>query len=87
MTIEFVKDEKDYVQVKMIGENRALCALIVQQLSENSDIEFTGCTEDHPLLGNPILTVKGKSPKKNLAEAIEEVKKNITELEKAVDKL
>jgi len=87
MAIEFIKDEKDYIQVKMVGENRAICALVARQLSENSEVEFAGCSEDHPLLGNPILTVKGKGAKKNLAEAIDEAKKQIAELEKAVASL
>lgn len=87
MKLEFITDEKDEVKVKLVGEDKALGNLVVEKLVENKDVEFAGCVDDHPLLGNPVVTVKGKGAKKHLSEAIEEVKKDLKELEKQVEKL
>ena len=87
MKLEFLKDEKDEVKVKLVGEDKAVCALVVEKLAGEKEVEFAGCTDDHPLLGNPVITVKGKGAKKHLNEAIDEVKKDLKELQKQVDKL
>ncbi len=87
MKLEFLTDEKDEVKVKLLGEDKAICALVVEKLVANKDVEFAGCNDDHPLLGNPVITVKGKGAKKSLAEAVDEVKKDLKELEKQVEKL
>ena len=87
MKLEFLKDEKDEVKVKLVGEDKAVGALVVEKLVENKDVEFAGCTDEHPVLGNPIITVKGKGAKKHLVEAVDEAKKDLKELEKQVEKL
>ncbi len=87
MKLEFLKEEKDEVKVKLVGEDKAICALVVEKLVGNKDVEFAGCNDDHPLLGNPVITVKGKGAKKHLVEAVDEVKKELKELEKQVEKL
>ncbi len=87
MKLEFLKDEKDEIKVKLVGEDKALCGLVVEKLANNKDVDFTGCADDHPTTGNPIITVKGKSAKKQLKDAVDEVKDELKELEKAVEKL
>lgn len=87
MKLEFIKDEKDEVKVKLVGEDKALCSLVVEKLVEIKEIEFAGCVDDHALLGNPVITVKGKGARKNFVEAVDEVKKDLKELEKHVEKL
>lgn len=87
MKLEFLKDEKDEVKVKLVGEDKALGSLVVQKLVENKEVEFAGCTDEHPLLSNPIITIKGKNAKKSLVDAVDEVKKELKELEKQVEKL
>ncbi|MFH1247114.1 MAG: RpoL/Rpb11 RNA polymerase subunit family protein [Candidatus Micrarchaeota archaeon] len=87
MKVEFLKDEKDEVKVKLVGEEKSLGNLIVQKLVENKDVEFAGCDDDHPLLANPVITIKGKNARKSLATAVDEVKKELKDLEKQVEKL
>ncbi len=87
MNVEFLKDEKEEVKVKLIGEDKALGALVVEKLGEEKDVEFAGCTDEHPTIGNPVITVKGKNCHKHLAEAVESVRKQLKELEKEVEKL
>ena len=87
MKLEFLKDEKDEVKVKLVGEDKAVCGLIVETLSKEKEVEFAGCTDDHPTIGNPVITVKGKNAKKQLVDAIEQVRKELKELQKQVDKL
>ncbi|MFH0713189.1 MAG: RpoL/Rpb11 RNA polymerase subunit family protein [Candidatus Micrarchaeota archaeon] len=87
MKVEFIKDEKDEIKIKLMGEDKAICALVVEKLAGDKEVEFAGCNDDHPLLGNPVLIVKGKSPKKHLTDAIDEVKKELKDLEKTVEKL
>ncbi len=87
MNVEFLKDEKDEVKVKQVGEDKALGSLVVEKLGEEKDLEFAGCTDEHPTLGNPIITVKGKNAKKHLTEAVESVRKELKELAKEVEKL
>ncbi len=87
MKIEFLKDEKEEVKVKLVTGDKGLCSLVVEKLAANKDIEFAGCADDHPLLGNPVITVNGKSAKKHLIDAVEEVKKELKDAEKAVEKL
>ncbi len=87
MKLEYLKDEKDEIKVKLVGEDKALGALVVEKLAKEKEVDFAGCADEHPMLGNPVITVKGKSAKKKLTEAIEEVKKELKELEKTVSKL
>ena len=87
MKLEYLKDDKDEVKVKLTGEDKAVCALVVEKLAENKDVEFAGCNDDHPILGNPVITVKGKGAKKHLVDAVDEVRKQLKELEKIVEKL
>lgn len=86
MDVEVVKDEKDMAEVKFIGENRALANLVASQLLEDG-VEFAGSREEHPLIPNTILVVKGKGGLKLIAKATSEVKTQIAEAKKLVAKL
>ncbi len=87
MKLEFLKDEKDEVRVKLVGEDTSIGLLVVEKLAANKTVDFAGCNDDHPLLGNPVIVVKGKGAKKQLIDAVDEVKKELKDLEKAVEKV
>ncbi len=86
MDVEGVQDEKDLAEVKFIGENRAVANLIASQLFEDG-VEFAGTREEHPLIPNTILVVKGKGALKSISKAVSEVKEQLAEAKKLAAKL
>jgi len=86
MDVEVVKDEKDLIEIKFIGENRAISNLIASQLLEDG-VDFAGVREEHPLITNTILVVKGKTVLKAVGRAVSSVKEQVVEVKKLASKL
>lgn len=88
MEINIVNQDKTLLEFEIIGADSALLEMIVERLSDNSAIEFVSCKVDHPLIGKPRIVVRAKN--KDALEltlaAIEEIKKDASELKKMLDK-
>ena len=64
MEIEVVKDTKLELEMIIHGENHSLCNVLRKYLMEDSDVEYAVYGIDHPLTGEPIMTIKTKRTKR-----------------------
>lgn len=85
MEVKFIKKEKDFVEIEFVGADIAIPQLIVAKLNEDKGVEFAGFKKEHPIVGNPKITVKSK--KKDAAaivlEKIEEIEAEVEEFKKS----
>jgi len=86
LKIEVLKDEKDYLEVMLPGEDLGFANFIVEQLLKSGGV-FAAASVDHPIKGNPVIRIKGKDPKKSLSKAVDAAKKELSSAVAAVKKL
>lgn len=86
MEIEFLKEEKDDIEVKL--ENVTLAEILRVYLNEDSSVTFAAWKREHPS-EKPILAVKtkGKSAKKAINDAINSIVKELDKAEAEFKKL
>ena len=70
--IEHVKSE---LRIELGGEEHGLCNLLRKTLLEESSVEFAGYNIEHPLLAQPIVSIKTKRRQAHivLKEALEKM--------------
>ena len=86
MDVSFVKKEKDEWQVKLAGVDLGFASLVAERLLQSKSVLFAAAVLDHPLKGNPMLTVRAKDPAKELGKAIEAVNEDLSALGSALKK-
>jgi DNA-directed RNA polymerase subunit L len=86
MELKILKDEDDYLEIMLMNEDLGFANLIVEKLLSIKHVNFAAAQYEHPLKGNPIIKIKSKEPYKDLKKAIEGVREEFTELEKALKK-
>ena len=77
MKLTFVKEEKDYVEVRLDGEDLGLVNMVAMELVNTNSAAFADASLDHPITANPVLRVRGKDAKKEIAKAAESIAKRI----------
>jgi DNA-directed RNA polymerase subunit L len=80
MNVQIVKEEKDFVEVKLSGEDLGLANLVAQELVSSGAAEFAYASLDHPITANPVLRVRAKDAKKEIARAAAAVAKKLDAL-------
>lgn len=56
--MQILKNEKDYAEVKMEGEDVGFINALKEMLFEDPDVEFAAYRMDHPQVSPPILIVR-----------------------------
>ena len=82
MEIEVVKDTKLELEMIIHGENHSLCNVLRKYLMEDDDVEYAVYGIDHPLTGEPIMTIKTKRshrPRDSLLKAAQRLKEETAE--------
>jgi DNA-directed RNA polymerase subunit L len=87
LKIEVLNSEKDRFDVLLHGEDLGFANMIVEKLLESKSVSFAAAEYDHPIKGNPIIRVKAKDAKKELAKAVESVEKELSEARAQLAKL
>ncbi len=88
MEVDVIKEDKDLIEVKIIGEGHTLCNLIRQELSDSEGVSFSSYNLKHPLVSSPILSLKvekGK-PRKILLDAVVSLKTKTKHLKSLLNK-
>ncbi len=88
MEIEFVKDTKLELEIIVHGENHSLCNVLRKYLMEDNDVEYAVYGIDHPLTGEPIMTIKTKRtkrPRDSLLKAAQRLKEETAEFKGLVE--
>ena len=80
MEIKILKEEKDDLEISI--DNLTIAELLRVYLNKQDDIELAAWKREHPSKA-PILKIKtkGKSAKKALEQAIEDIEKELDKIE------
>lgn len=87
LDIEVIKNEENFMEFRIIGEDHTLCNVLRDALLQNNKVKVAAYRIDHPLLDRKrpmfIINTDGSiSPKDALLEAIKNVEKDIKGLKK-----
>ncbi|MCQ2977641.1 MAG: DNA-directed RNA polymerase subunit L [archaeon] len=88
MEIEIIKDKTLELEMIIHGENHSMCNVLRKYLMEDSDVEYAVYGIDHPLTGEPIMTIKTKRtkrPKNSLLKAANRLKDEVAEFKSLVE--
>jgi len=88
MEIEVVKDSKLELEMIIHGENHSLCNVLRKYLMEDEDVEYAVYGIDHPLTGEPIMTIKTKRkkrPRNSLLKAATRLKEETAEFKGLIE--
>lgn len=78
--LKFLVEEKDEISVLLEDYDLGYVNLVVEKLLQDKDVGFAAVDYLHPTQRIPVLKVKAKNPKKAVADALEEVKKEVSGL-------
>lgn len=89
MEISIVKEEKNLIEVNLVGESHTLCNALRGELWNIDGTSFVSYNLKHPLVGSPVfaLQVKKGNPKKVLASAADSLKGKTKELRSLLKKI
>jgi len=77
--MKVIKDTKNELEIEITGETHTLCNALRKALMEDKDVKSAAYGIDHPIVGEPVLYIKAKNPKKSLKKAAETIKKQCDE--------
>ena len=88
MEIEVIKESKLELEMTIHGENHSLCNVLRKYLMEDNDVEYAVYGIDHPLTGEPIMTIKTKRtkrPRDSLLRAAQRLKEETAEFKELLE--
>ncbi|WP_303335746.1 DNA-directed RNA polymerase subunit L [Methanobrevibacter sp.] len=86
--IEIIEDKTLELTFIVHGESHGICNALRHNLMKNPDVEYAVYNIDHPLTGEPEMTIKtkrGKRPRIVLKQAAEELLEETDELKKLIE--
>ena len=89
MEVKILKEDKELLELEIIGEDSTLCNVLRNELNTFEDVSFASYNIKHPLISNPVFAVKSKKgkPKKLLLDAVESLKAKTKEMRALLAKL
>ncbi|MCX6803600.1 MAG: DNA-directed RNA polymerase subunit L [Candidatus Diapherotrites archaeon] len=89
MKLHVLKNEKNEMEFFIEGERYTLPNILKEKISADDSVEFCAYRLEHPLDKKARFIVKtsGKSPKKVIEDAIKNIKEDLAEFKKEVEKL
>lgn len=88
--IEILKSTKLELELMIPGESHTICNALRKILMEDEEIDYAVYGIDHPLIGEPIITIKAKrtkDPKKSLLRASNKLKDQSEEFKKLIESM
>ena len=84
MEVKIVTNEKNILELELVGADQSLAQLIAMKLNEENDVDFASYKVDHPILSHPVLYVRTKKgdPSKLVLSVVASLKKNIENFKK-----
>ena len=86
--IEIIKDKTLELEFIVHGESHGVCNALRHNLMQNPDVEYAVYNIDHPLTGEPDMTIKtkrGKRPRKVLKKAASQLTDDSAEFKKLIE--
>ena len=90
MEIEVLTDKKLELEIVLHGEKHALSNVLRKILMEDDDVQYAVYGIDHPLIGEPTMTIKTKqkkSAKNSLLKAAKVLKDETEEFKALVEQI
>ena len=86
MEIEVIKSEKNYLELRVTGDDYGVANAVKELLLEDKDIEFAAYRMDHPQVGKPVLMVRTKegNPISAIKYALKKIKKQASDFKDAI---
>jgi len=86
MEIQIIKNEKEYLEIALRGEDQGITNALTEILLEDKSVEFAAYKLDHPLAASPVLMIRVRdgSPLFALRSAIKKLKKQAAEFKEAL---
>lgn len=75
MQVKAIKDEKEFLEIEVVGESHTLTQLVAKT-AEGGDV---AAVLEHPFMAEPKLIVSGANPKKILEKAAARIEKEAEE--------
>jgi DNA-directed RNA polymerase subunit L len=63
MEVKIMKDDSEELTFELTGADYSLPQLLVEKLNADKSVQFAACKVAHPLVGNPVVTVRTKKEK------------------------
>lgn len=85
MEVKVQKRDNQELQIEVIGEGHSFCIALQSFLLKDESLEFAGYAIQHPLIGNPVITLRTKGrrrPENALLDATHTLNKTLDELRK-----
>ncbi len=81
MEVKILINEKNTMELEMVGGEQSLAQLLAERLNEDKDVDFASYKVEHPIVGNPKVYVRTKKgePGKIVLEKLAEIKKELEE--------
>ncbi|WP_400251227.1 DNA-directed RNA polymerase subunit L [Methanobrevibacter smithii] len=86
--IEIIEDKTLELEFIVHGESHGVCNALRHILMQDSDVEYAVYNIDHPLTGEPNMTIKtkrGKRPRKVLKKAASQLKDDAADFKKLIE--
>ncbi len=83
MDIKIHKHDHQELQIEAMGEGHSFCIALQSVLLTDPSLEFAGYAIQHPLIGNPVITLRTKGrrrPENALRDAAHALNKTLNEL-------
>jgi DNA-directed RNA polymerase subunit L len=84
MEIKIINDDKEDLNVEV--SSLTIVEILRVYLNKDSNVEFAAWKREHPTK-NPILSVRGKNPKKSLKDAVSAITKDLDKIERDFEKI
>jgi DNA-directed RNA polymerase subunit L len=84
MEVKILSNEKNVLELELVGSDTSLAQLISERLNQDKDVEFASFKVEHPLLAHPKLFVRTKKgdASKLVLGVIDEIKKELVDFRK-----
>lgn len=86
MNVKVLSKEKEYIELKLEGEDEGLTNWIASKVLEGKGASFASGISDHPITANPVLRIRAKDAKKELRKALAEMREELEQLEQKLEK-
>lgn len=86
MNVKVVSKEKEYLELRLEGEDEGLANWIAHKILEGKGATSASGVSDHPITANPVLRIRAKDAKKELHKALGSIREELDELEKRLEK-
>ncbi|MDP1552009.1 MAG: DNA-directed RNA polymerase subunit L [Methanobacteriaceae archaeon] len=85
--MEIITSKRYELEILLEGETHTVCNAIRRILMEDENVKSTAYVIEHPIVGEPKLYVKAKSPKKSLKTAVGILKERCDEFKGLIESI